>query len=48
MRPADWLLAFGATAAPLFVTATAAGPLLHGAVCALLAVAGLLLQVCAN
>ncbi len=48
LRPGDWLLAFGATAAPLCVTATAAGSLVPAAVCAFLIMAGLLLQIYAK
>src|SRR5579871_6705180 len=48
LRPGDWLLALGATAAPLSVTATAGRALLPAAVCALLTIAGLLLQIYAK
>jgi protein-S-isoprenylcysteine O-methyltransferase Ste14 len=48
LRPGDWLLAFGATAAPLCVTPTDAGPLLPRVFCGLIIIVGVLLQIYAK
>ena len=48
LRPLDWLLAFTATAAPLLLRSSDAGPLLPIVVCTLLTVAGFILQVAAK
>jgi protein-S-isoprenylcysteine O-methyltransferase Ste14 len=48
LRPADWLFAAGATAAPLSVAPTAAAPLLPNLSCVVIIVAGVLLQIYAK
>ncbi len=48
LRPGDWLLAFGGTAAPLCVMPTEAAPLLPTVFCGLLITAGVLLQIYAK
>lgn len=48
MRPGDWLLAFGATAAPLLARPAEIEPLLPAVVCGLLTLVGLLLQIYAK
>ena len=48
LRPGDWLLAFGATAAPLSVVPTEAEPLLPNLFCGLIIIAGVSLQIYAK
>jgi protein-S-isoprenylcysteine O-methyltransferase Ste14 len=48
LRPSDWLLAFGATAAPLCVAPGGAAPLLPIVTCGLIIIAGVLLQIYAK
>ena len=47
-NPIDWILAFVATAAPLFAAPGTVAPLLPPAICTLLTLAGLLLQIAAK
>ena len=48
LRPGDWLLAFGATAAPLCVVPAGAAPLLPNVACGLIIIAGVLFQIYAK
>jgi protein-S-isoprenylcysteine O-methyltransferase Ste14 len=48
VRPLDWVLALGATAAPLMATPAELAPLLPGLICGLLTFSGLLLQIYAK
>ncbi len=48
LRPGDWLLAFGATAAPLCVVPGGAAPFLPNATCGLIIIAGVLFQIYAK
>jgi protein-S-isoprenylcysteine O-methyltransferase Ste14 len=45
LRPVDWLLAFGATAAPLCVVPGGASPLLPNVTCGLIIIAGMIFQI---
>src|SRR5581483_9462805 len=45
LLPGDWLLAFGATAAPLCVAPGGAAPLLPEVTCGLMIIAGVLFQI---
>jgi protein-S-isoprenylcysteine O-methyltransferase Ste14 len=48
LNPIDWILAFVATAAPLFAAPDTVAPLLPAVVCVVLTLSGLLLQIAAK